>query len=108
LNDAHFFDHRICNVYVLLGAFEDGDRIVPVKLEVKSFSDMPNSLHVAIALENINKGDVLGQGGASRPNPSPTSPLTTVKIAQILSKINPADELNDGHFFDHRIWLSSM
>ena len=31
-------DRTLKNVYVMVSVFEDGDRIVPVKLEVKEFS----------------------------------------------------------------------
>ena len=48
-------DENLNNVFVLLSAFVDGDKIVPVKLEVKEFLDKENTLHVAIALESIKK-----------------------------------------------------
>ena len=48
-------DPSLKNVYVLASAFVDGENIIPVKLEVKEFSDKENTLYVAIALESIKK-----------------------------------------------------
>ena len=41
--------------FVLASAFVDNNRVVPVKLEIKEFSDKSNTLYVAIALDSIKK-----------------------------------------------------
>ena len=40
-------------MYVLVSAFKDSEKTIPVKLEIKEFSDKQNTLYVAIALEGI-------------------------------------------------------
>ena len=54
-SDGYKPDMTLKNVYVLMSAFEDGDNIVPVKLEIKELADKNNTLYVAIALESIKK-----------------------------------------------------
>lgn len=54
-DEGYKSDLTLDNVYVLVSAFEDGDRVVPVKLEVKEFYDKENTLYVAISLESIKK-----------------------------------------------------
>ena len=86
-------DETLANVYVLFSAFQDGDRIVPVKLEVKEFKDgKDNALYVAVALQGIKKSEIVNttkaanQGGQAN-----VSPSLNVRIADIFKKINPAD-----------------
>ena len=52
-DEGYKSDLTLDNVYVLVSAFEDGDRVVPVKLEVKEFYDKENTLYVATSLESI-------------------------------------------------------
>jgi len=81
----------IKNIYVLVSAFEDGDRIVPVKLEIKEFADKVNALYVAISLEGIKKEEVIKQGNTNI-SVTQDSRSPTISIADLLSRINPKDE----------------
>lgn len=54
-DEGYKYDATLKNSYVLVSAFEDGEYIIPVKLEVKEFKDKNNSLYVAIALNGIKK-----------------------------------------------------
>ena len=85
-------DGSLNNVYVLASAFEDGENIIPVKLEVKEFSDKTNTLHVAIALERIKKNEIVKQEVATSGVARQYSPSFTISIADFLRKINPSDE----------------
>ena len=49
-NVDHKYDATLDIVYVLMSAYQDGDDLVPVKLEVKEFKDKQNTLYVAISL----------------------------------------------------------
>lgn len=40
-------------VAVLVSAFQDGDRIVPVQFEIKEFNNQPNKLYVSVTLRDI-------------------------------------------------------
>ena len=85
-------DDTLKNVYVLASAFTDGKKIVPVKLEVKEFSDKENTLHVAIALESIEKDGIVKQEVAKDGVARQYSPPSGISIAEFLGKINPKDE----------------
>ena len=53
LDEDYKVDDTLQNVYVMMGAFEDGDEIVPVKLAVKEFSDKQNTLYVTLTANGI-------------------------------------------------------
>lgn len=73
------------NVFVLASAFVDGEDIVPVKLEIKEFSDKENALYVAIALESIKKDGIVKQEVAENGVARQYSPPSNISIAEILS-----------------------
>ena len=83
-------DPTLNNVYVLTSAFEDGDNIIPVKLEIKEFKDKGNTLYVAIALNSIKKGEI-ATVGASKTDVAQTAPSPTIRLADLFAKINPKD-----------------
>lgn len=84
-------DTTLKDVYVLASAFEDGDEIVPVKLEVKEFTDKQNTLYISIALDSIKKDEFVRQevakGVAQQYRPS-----SNISIADLLRNVNPLDE----------------
>ena len=84
-------DPTLENVFVLISAYQDGDFIVPVKLEVKQFTDKQNTLYVAISLEKIKKTEVLKQGNTET-GVTQNSRSVDISIAQLFSKINPSDK----------------
>ena len=83
-------DESLKNVYVLISAFEDADRIIPVKLEVKEFWDKENTLYVAISLEGIKKDEVVTQEVAKN-DVAPSARSSEIMIADLFAKINPSD-----------------
>ena len=83
-------DPTLNNVFVLMSAYQDGDFIVPVKLEVKQFKDKQNTLYVAISLEKIKMTEVLKQGNTGN-GVTQNSRSVDISIAQIFAKINPSD-----------------
>ena len=85
-------DSALKNVYVLASAFVDGENIIPVKLEVKEFSDKENTLHVAIALESIKKDGIVKQEVAKDGVARQYSPPSDISISEYFQKINPSDE----------------
>ena len=88
--DGYKPDPTLKNVYVLVSAFEDGNQIVPVKLEIKEFADKDNTLYVAIALESIKKDEVVKQGNTTS-GVTQDSRSSTVNLTDLFSKINPSD-----------------
>ena len=84
-------DPTLKNVFVLISAYQDGDYIVPVKLEVKQFKDKQNSLYVAISLKKIKMTEVLKQGNTVN-GVTQSSRSVNVSIPQLFAKINPSDK----------------
>ena len=91
-SDGYKADNTLENVYVLASAFVDGENILPVKLEIKKFSDKENTLYVAIALENIKKDEIVKQEVATDGVAQQYSPSSNISIAQFFKKINTKDE----------------
>ena len=86
-------DASLANVYVLFSAFEDGDRIVPVKLEVKEFlGTKTNTLHLAITLHGIEKSEIVTVTNAVKDGQANTAPSLNISIADLFRNINPEDE----------------
>ena len=83
-------DPNLKEMYVLVSAFEDGDNIVPVKLEIKEFSNRENKLYVAVALESIKKNEVVKTGNTKN-SVTDASRSFNISLAQLLRKINPSD-----------------
>lgn len=84
-------DPTLDNVFVLMSAYQDGDFVVLVKLEVKKFKDKKNTLYVAISLEKIKRTEVLGRGNTE--NGVTQQPRSVnISIAKIFEKINPSDK----------------
>ena len=90
--DGYKRDDTLRNVYVLASAFVDGEKIFPVKLEVKEFTDKQNTLHVAIALESIKKDGSVKQEVANAGVARQYSVPSVISIAEYFRKINPSDE----------------
>ena len=83
-------DETLKNVYVLCSAFRNKTEIVPVKLEIKEFSDKPNRLYVAITLESIKKDRFMATGVPIESDSLRNSPVS-ISISELFSKINPED-----------------
>lgn len=83
-------DVTLKNVYVLISAFEDGSRIIPVKLEIKEFSDKDNSLYVAVTLDGIKKDEVVTEGDAEI-GVTQTARSSIFSISDLFRNINPLD-----------------
>ncbi len=79
------------NVYVLCSAFDNGNLIIPVKLEVKEFSDKPNRLYVAVSLDGIEKDRVVGMGVPNNRSHVRTSPVSDISISELFSNVNTKD-----------------
>lgn len=85
-------DLTLKNVYVLTSAFVDKNDIIPVKLEIKEFKDKKSTLYVAIALESINKDEVVTQGSAAKNGAKQYARSSTISISDFFKKINPSDK----------------
>ena len=90
--DGYKADSTLENVYVLASTFVDGENIVPVKLEIKKFSDKENTLYVAIALESIKTDGIVKQEVAEDGVAQQYSPPSNISIAQFFEKINVVDK----------------
>ena len=72
----------------MASSFVDGENIVPVKLEIKEFSDKQNTLYVAIALESIKKDEVVTQGNTQNGVTKQYARSSTISITDYFKKIN--------------------
>ena len=70
----------------------DREYIIPVKLEIKEFSDKENTLYVAVALEGIKKDEVVTQGNTKTGVTKQYARSSIVSIADFFQKINPSDK----------------
>ena len=95
-NKKYKTDPTLSNIYVLVSVFEDGDQIVPVKLEIKEFNDKDNTLYVAIALEGIKKDEVITQGDTEN-GVTQYAHSSNISIADLFRNVNPID----GHFLKY-------
>lgn len=90
-NSGYKPDPTLNNIYVLMSAFEDGDSIIPVKLEIKEFNDKQNTLYVAITMEAIEKAEVW-KSGSSDAGVAQSSRSANISISHIFEKINTSDQ----------------
>ena len=109
-------DSRLKQVAVLVSAFQDGNRIVPVQFEIKEFNNQPNKLYVSVTLRDIkteprvvgggsNLSDLTAppirssveeagvEGDTSSVSSSRKSPIPipNYSITQLLQGVNPED-----------------
>ncbi len=90
-------DPTLKNMYVLVSAFQDGENITPVKLEIKEFSDRSNTLYVAIALDSIpsdiigNKKSGIATEGNTVSGVTQSAPPLTISLADLFANVNPQD-----------------
>lgn len=85
-------DADLNRVAVLVSAFQDGDRIVPVQFEIKEKNKYTNKLYVSVTLQDI-KTEPGVEGGAGQLL-DPVTPPTRVlnySISQLLEGVNPED-----------------
>ena len=101
VRDNYKPDPTLKNVYVLMSAFEDGENIVPVKLEVKEFRDKKNTLYVAVSLDVIKKTEVWKQGNTAS-SVTQNSRSVTISIPDLMRKVNPG-EVNFTKYFPREI-----
>jgi len=85
-------DITLKDMYVLFSAFEDGNSIIPVKLEVKRFIDKENTLYVAISLGEIKKDEIITQGNTENGVTKQYAHPSIISISNFFQKINPSDK----------------
>ncbi|MBQ8415675.1 MAG: hypothetical protein IJX13_02055, partial [Clostridia bacterium] len=81
-------DITLKHAYVLISAFQDGEWIIPVKLEIKEFADKANSLYVAVSLDGIKMTEVSKQGTTEN-GVAQNSRSVTISISDLMQKVNP-------------------
>ena len=67
-----------------------GPEIIPVKLEIKEFSDKNNVLYVAVALKSIKKDKVVTEGNTDN-GVTQAARLSNINITNLLEKNNSED-----------------
>lgn len=87
-------DSNIEATYVFLSAFQTETGILPVRLEVREFSDgkTKSGLHVAISLTEIERSRIMEATPTSKADEPTSLPASyTFKIADILKNVNAKD-----------------
>ena len=91
--DTKRANDRFEGAYVLLGAFQDSDYIIPVKLEIKKESGDTGNLYVVVAMTKIERTSVMGSEVPDSNESDQPLPVTgsIYSLQQIVSKINTQD-----------------
>ena len=82
---------RLKQVFVLMSAFRENDKITPVQFEIKQYMDNNNRLYLAVALTKIETG-VMGDTALQREERTRLLPVSNISIPDLIKKINPRDE----------------
>ena len=90
-NDGYKTDPTLQNMYVLVSAFQNIDDIIPVKFEIKEFSDKQNALYIAVALESIKKDRIDAKGTSKNGVAQFANLSSTISIVDFLKNVNPND-----------------
>ena len=91
-NIDHKYDPTLENMFVLMSAYQEGDYIVPIKLEVKKFKDKQNTLYVAISLEKIKMTELYARGNTEIGVTQRTRSVN-ISILDIFKKSTPLTKL---------------
>ena len=84
-------DTALKNMYVLASAFKDGDRIIPVQLEIKNYDTKENKLHFTVTLdENQRNNDVTTNLGQNQLNNGITVP-SDISISDLVKSVNASN-----------------
>lgn len=79
-------------VAVLVSAFQDGDRIIPVQFEIKEKNKYTNKLYVSVTLQDIKtEPGVVGGAGQLLDPVTPPTRVLNYSISQLLEGVNPED-----------------
>ena len=81
----------------LLGAFQDGDYIIPVKITVKKDKGVMGNLYVVVAMDKIKRTGVLERDAYFKNMPDLSATDSVYKLPQIISNVNK----NDAEFLKH-------
>lgn len=81
---------ELSQVYVLMSAMREGNKIVPVQFEIQQYANNENRLYLAVALTKIETGV---KGNTALENQVATSllPISDISIRDLFSKINTKD-----------------
>lgn len=90
-NEGYKIDPTLKAIYVLVSAFQDGDNTIPVKLEIKEFTDKSNCLYVAVSLDKIKTTEVWKQGDTKN-GVTQNSRSVNISISKLFAKINSNDK----------------
>lgn len=107
-------DENLESVSVLVGAFRDGDSIIPVQMEIKKASNRGDQLYVTVAMTKIGadvlgsspdnrqkyslisapigEADVLGSRPGNNPGQYSLISASDCNIADLFAQINPQDK----------------
>ena len=88
-------DPNLESTSVLMGAFRDGNTIIPVQFEIKKSSNNGGQLYVTVAMTKI-EADVMGRADSDALKPFLVS-ASDYNIANIIKNINP----EDSHFLKY-------
>jgi antirestriction protein ArdC len=93
--DRYGDERSLDSMFVLTSAFHDGDRIVPVKLEVKSLKDAkpsaPNTLYVAVARSAMQKAAWGGRRVEGLPSAQSSMSDLAISIRDFFANVNSLD-----------------
>lgn len=83
-------DSTLKQVYVLVSAIQDGENVIPIELEVKTFKTRSAQLYMTVALTKIDSGVLEGGLTTSAEHP-PLFPESTYTLQSVFENVNPKD-----------------
>ena len=84
---------QIKSTYVLIGAYEDGDYNIPVKIDVRTFTDSTKpTARLSVLSSKIKKADIkMNKSSADTANDSFTPSTSKLHITELIRNVNEND-----------------
>ena len=82
------------SISILISGFKDGENIIPVKLDVKTYKKIDGRLYMTVALTNIKEANVLGESIVANQSNKSSNLLSAseINIAELVKRINPVEK----------------
>ena len=84
-------EQNLKQVYVLVSAIQDGNKIIPIQLEVKTYTTGNSQLYMTVALTKVDSG-VVEKASATQGDDHPfLFPESTYTLQSFFENVNPKD-----------------
>ena len=84
-------NERIKSVSVLMGMMDNGETLIPVKMDIKEYTDIPGRLYVTVTTGEIKKVDVRGMVERNNSNTPNLVSTFTYNIQEVIKNVKQQD-----------------